>query len=75
MVGGLELFEETGLFLGLVGGVGLELGELGDGQTVVDEVGTVGGEGLLGLVELLLGFEEEKVIGGGEEDEDEDDFL
>ena len=31
MVGGLELFEEGGLFLGLVGGVGLELGELGDG--------------------------------------------
>ena len=41
----------------------------------MDEVGTVGEEGLLGLVELLLGFEKEKVIGGGEEDEDEDDFL
>ncbi len=35
----------------------------------MDEVGTVEGEGLLGLVELVLGLEGEEVVGGGDGDE------
>lgn len=55
-IAGLELVEEEGLFLGEVGVGGFELGELDDGEAVLNEVGTVTGEGFMGLVESLLGF-------------------
>lgn len=68
------MFEKEGLFLGEVGVGGFEVDELGDGQAVLDEVGTVGGESLFCLVELVLGLEEEEIVGCGDEDEAEADF-